>query len=150
MHLLWIEDEPGSLRYERRLAEGKGWELELCEHTQGALQLLNATQYDALICDLILPKDKFQYDRLYADTEAGLELIRKIRQPSRAGATPYNVPILVITANPSAVTNLAALQPHEELKVLPKPLDEATYTNALEWLQTRAAGAKAPGKPRHH
>ena len=96
--VLWVEEEPQSLRYERRLAELQGWRIPSADTVSGAMELINGTRFDLVVADLILPEDDFDKERGVVTPNVGIQLIKWVRETTRQGKTPPDVPLLVITA----------------------------------------------------
>jgi CheY-like chemotaxis protein len=96
--VLWVEEEPSSLRYERSRVVQLGWNLEECTTVAEASKLIQNHIFDLIILDLILPKDEATLKNGMVDTEAGISLLKYIRNPQRLGKTASNVPVLVISA----------------------------------------------------
>ena len=141
LHVLWVDDEPQSLRYERRLAELHDWNIESALNTESALDLTSKNTFDLLIVDIILPRSQYEQDRGYVNADAGIELLRALRDPGRCASTPADVPIAVITAVVSSeklarIKDLLGANP----KYLAKPIAEEEYerlvTNLSQALST--------------
>ena len=130
--VLWVEEEQRSLRYEMRLAEQQGWNITYVDTVSRAIELMNDTAFDLIVVDLILPLEEFHKQRGFVTPKAGIQLIESIRDSSRKGRTPQNVPLLVISA---------VVSPEQKAKVvktlasdryyLTKPLEEDTYRRVL-------------------
>jgi len=130
--VLWVEEEPQSLRYEMKLAEQQGWEITAVATASEALELMNDAAFDLVVVDLILPADSFQLQRGLVDPEVGMQLITSIRDPGRKGCTLPDVPLLVITA---VVSPRQKAQVVEKLTsdryYLTKPLQNEVYREVL-------------------
>lgn len=130
--VLWVEDEPSSLRYEWKLAEQQAWQITPADTVSRAKDLLNDTAFDLVVVDLILPLDDYHKQRGYVDPDAGVQLVESIRDSTRKGCTPPNVPLLVVTAVVSldrkakVVKKLAS-----DRYYLSKPLQENVYCSIL-------------------
>ena len=136
MKVLWVDEEQNSLRIEILRAKARGWDMSLVEHVAGTLEMIEATRYDALVCDIILPADSFQCAAKFCDPENGYHLIETIRNPNRCGSTPSNVPILVVTADADAPLRLARyLTDVPPFVLLRKPVHEEAVTEAFRKLE---------------
>jgi CheY-like chemotaxis protein len=132
INVLWVEDEPDSLRYERKLAEQQGWNITSADTVSRAMTLINDTAFDLVVVDLILPLDDFHKQQGYVTPDTGIQFIDAVREPTRKGSTPANVPLLVLTA---------VISPEQKAKVtkklisdqyyLTKPLQENAYRRVL-------------------
>ena len=98
LNVLWVEDEPSSMRFELILAKKEGWIVTIANTVSKALELIKNISFDLIVVDLIMPDDEFQETRGYANAEAGIGLVRSIRDTSRGGPTNPDIPLLVITA----------------------------------------------------
>ncbi len=98
INVLWVEDEPSSMRYEQQLAKNEGWAITFADTVSEALELIREKDFDLIVVDLIMPMDDFEKKRGYANPESGTRLVKDITNSGREGRTQPNVPILVITA----------------------------------------------------
>jgi CheY-like chemotaxis protein len=98
INVLWVEEEPSSLRYERSRVAQLGWNLIECTTVAEAVKLIQNHTFDLIILDLILPKDESTLKNGMVDTEAGISLLKYIRDPQRLGKTALDVPVLVVSA----------------------------------------------------
>ena len=146
INALWVEEESSSLRYERGRAKELGWEITLCETVIQASELIRSNTFDLLILDLILPMDQSTLHKGMVETEAGITLLKDIRDPSRLGQTSSDVPILIISAVGSMEQRLKVIKmlPDERF-FLPKPVDEKAYMKILHELDQQLA--RLPDSP---
>jgi CheY-like chemotaxis protein len=130
--VLWVEEEPNSLRFERILAQQHGWQITSVETVSDASRLLNDERFDLVIVDLILPLDEFRKARGHVDPDAGLGLVDSIRNSARMGRTPATVPLLVVSAvvSPDRKARVVAKLTTERY-YLNKPVDESAYRSIL-------------------
>jgi CheY-like chemotaxis protein len=138
LNVLWVEDEPDSLRAEVILARNHGWNITWADTVKQSLDLLRDTVFDLVVVDLILPPTDYEKKRGFVDVKAGIGLIGSIREPGRQGRTPPNVFLLVITA---VVTDELKAQVVKELEsdryYLNKPLVEEVYIAVVNELTQR-------------
>lgn len=132
IEVLWVEDEPHTLRYERRLAEAFGWRITTCDTVEQAIHLLKTNSYDLVIVDLMLPMDEYNKRRGFLDPGAGVALLTHIRDPRRDDATPPSVTTLVITAVISSDTRAEVLNYVDDRHFLSKPVDEKQYIETVQ------------------
>jgi len=118
INVLWVEEEPQSLRYERKLAEQQGWNITSADTVSRAMELINDTAFDLVVVDLILPSNDFHKQRGYVTPDAGIQFIEAIREPTRKGNTPANVPLLVVTA---------VVSPEQKARVVKKLTSDQYY-----------------------
>jgi CheY-like chemotaxis protein len=132
--VLWVDDEPQSLRYEWILAQQQGWHITSADTVSKAMGLIKDTAFDLVVVDLILPWDDFRKQRGNVDPNAGIRLIESIAEPTRTGRTPPDVPLCVITAADVSIGRKA--QENEKLSsiryCLNKPLEEKVYRDVLQ------------------
>lgn len=144
INVLWVEDEPQSVRYEQKLAEQHGWRIVFAETVSKALELISDTAFDLVVIDLILPLDDFHHQRGYVDPNMGIQLIEMIQEPTREGCTPPDVPLLVISAvvppSPRVIEKLTS-----ERYYLSKPLQEEVYRDVLAELTQALDPSKRGG-----
>lgn len=95
---LWLDDEFTTVPYELTLASSLGCEVTKASTGEEALRLTAQTRFDLVIIDLILPKDEYHRQRGQVDADTGIRLLAAVRDPSRRGATPSDVRVLVATA----------------------------------------------------
>jgi CheY-like chemotaxis protein len=140
---LWVEEEPESLVYERKLAEENGWQITSVATVREALDLVAHRPFDVLLVDLILPLSEYELRRGHVSVDAGLALIRSIRDPLRCGATGHDVPLLVISAvvtpdRKAVVLDSLASPTH----YLDKPVDEVKYRQMISEFSAIVGSAK--------
>ena len=133
--VLWVEDEPASLRYEQIVAEQAGWQITSADTVSKALELIKDTVFDLIVADIILPHDDFEKQRGFVDPEAGIQMLESIRDSARTSGTPPNVPMLVITAGMSPEQKTKVVKKLSSSRYyLNKPLDELEYRNIVKEL----------------
>jgi CheY-like chemotaxis protein len=96
--ILWLDEEPDSLRYESRIVENMGFQIVWASTVSGAVKLIRDHCFDLVIADLLLPLDEFHRERGSVDMEAGLKFIETLRNNERTGNTPVDIDVIVITA----------------------------------------------------
>ena len=131
LNVLWVEDEPSSMKYEQILAKNEGWIITSADTASKALELIKDTSFDLMVVDLILPDDEFQKERGFAMSEYGIRLVRRTRDLSRAGQTKPDVPLLIITAidRESAAEVISGLQSSRYF--INKPVDTDVYKRLI-------------------
>jgi CheY-like chemotaxis protein len=98
IQVLWVEDEPSSLRYERKVAEQAGWQITSANTVSKALDLIRDNTFDLVVADIILPRNDLERQQGFVDPDAGIQMLEAIRDSNRTSGTPRSVPILVVTA----------------------------------------------------
>ena len=147
--VLWVEEEAWTLRFERRLAEARGWTMFAVESAAEARKLASVQHFDAIIVDLNIPSDEFNRLCGKVDIDAGFALIKSIRSLDPVvSATLPDLPLLVITAVASPerkakVCEYLASSRH----YLHKPLVEAEYESALSELHVLMEQRSATLRP---
>jgi two-component system, OmpR family, response regulator MprA len=121
MNILVVDDERAVRESLRRALELEGYDVELAEDGEAALERLEGTaQADAVILDVLMPGID------------GLEVCRRLR----AGANP--VPVLMLTARAEVDSRVAGLDAGAD-DYLPKPFALAELLARLRALLRRAA-----------
>lgn len=140
LKVLWVDDEPHSLRYEHKLAQRYGWELHFASTAQEALDVTARDRFDLLILDIILPQNQYYLDRGFVHEDSGLKLLATLKEPSREALTPHDVPIGVITAviSPDKRAQIIKLLPSDQF-YLSKPINEKEYLALLKRLNEAAS-----------
>ncbi|MDZ7375538.1 MAG: response regulator [candidate division KSB1 bacterium] len=100
--ILVVDDERGLREGCRRILEPEGYEVDLAEHGQQGLELLQQKQYDLMLVDLMMP------------VMGGLELMDHVK------ALQLEVIIIVITGYATIETAVKAMQ-HGAYDYIPKP-----------------------------
>jgi CheY-like chemotaxis protein len=138
IRVLWVEDEPDSIRYEMLIAEQHGWHITWAGTVSGAQGLVRDTAFDLVVIDLILPMTDYEKSRGLVDPHAGIHFIESVREPTRSGRTRPDVPMLVLTAVDEHELQLRVLGMLEsERYYLVKPLREETYREVVAELTQR-------------
>jgi CheY-like chemotaxis protein len=96
--VLWVEEEQDSLRYERGIAIGQGWDITSASTVSEAMDLVSKDHFDLIVADLILPPDEFAKARGSVDVNAGIRFLEWIRSATHESRTPPTVMVVVITA----------------------------------------------------
>jgi two-component system alkaline phosphatase synthesis response regulator PhoP len=97
--VLWVDDEPESLRYEIKLAEEMGgWQITLAQTVTDAVELLRDIVFDLIIVDLMLPLNSFDQLSGLVSLDAGIRFITSVRDTDRPGSTTSTVPLIIISA----------------------------------------------------
>ena len=121
MQILVVDDERAVRESLRRALELEGYDVELADDGEAALERLGATaQPDAVILDVLMPGID------------GLEVCRQLR----AGANP--VPVLMLTARAEVDSRVAGLDAGAD-DYLPKPFALAELLARLRALLRRTA-----------
>ena len=121
MNILVVDDERAVRESLRRALELEGYDVELAEDGEAALERLQGTAHaDAVILDVLMPGID------------GLEVCRRLR----AGANP--VPVLMLTARAEVDSRVAGLDAGAD-DYLPKPFALAELLARLRALLRRAA-----------
>lgn len=138
INVLWVEDEQNSMSYEVALAELQHWQITWADTAARGLELVRDTAFDLVVVDLILPQNDFEKTRGFVDAVAGVHLIESVREPTREGCTPPDVPILVITAVVTDEIKAKVLDKLESSRYyLNKPLEEGVYREVVRELTQR-------------
>jgi CheY-like chemotaxis protein len=147
--VLWVEDEPSSLRFERILAEQHGWHVTLAETGSRGFELVRDTTFDLVVVDLILAQNEYEKKRGHVDPYVGIHFIESVRERTRSGRTPPDVPILVITAVATPALKARVVEKLEsERYYLTKPLEEEVYGEVVgELTQRLAPSGRRPSQP---
>jgi CheY-like chemotaxis protein len=140
INVLWVEEEPSSLRYERSRVAQLGWNLTECTTVAEASKLIQNRIFDLIILDLILPKDESTLKNGMVDTEAGISLLKYIRDPQRLGKTALNVPVLVVSAigSPEQRSEVIKMLTSERYFVR-KPINEIIFIQIINELNKQLA-----------
>jgi len=101
--ILVVDDEPHLLEIFSEWLEAEGFAVRTAHDGRHAAALLDAMSFDVVLTDIQMP-----------DTD-GLQLLRKVRQRH------LDLPVLLITANPSVETAVRALE-EGALRYLTKPV----------------------------
>ncbi len=136
--VLWVEEEPWTVRFERILAKAKDWIITSVESAAEARRLVSTQHFDAIIVDLNIPTDEFNRLCGKVDVDAGFDLIECIRclDPAVSTTSP-DVPLLVITAVASPERKARVCEHLASSRhYLQKPLGETEYEAALSELQS--------------
>lgn len=140
--VLWVEDEPQSMRSERLIAEKLGWHITQADKVSKGLELVRDERFDLVVTDLLLPRNDFEAARGFRDAGAGVSFIESIREPGRHGRTPPDVPILVITAVVADQIKAKVLAKLESSRLyLSKPLYEEAYLEIVRELTQKLAAS---------
>ena len=114
--ILLIDDDPQVLHiFKHYLSKAGHMVTTACNGLQG-MRLLTGNSFDLIITDILMP----EYD--------GLELLRNLRR------TPDRPRIIAISGGSSSISPLLLLDLAKNLeadKILPKPLDYETLTQAV-------------------
>ena len=128
IRVLWVEDEPESLSYQRIWATQQGWCIADADNAQDALEKIREESFRVVVLDLILSESRYAKERGYVNPDVGVNLMRSIRDLPEDNCTPPNVKLLVISA---VVTpnRRAAVFEHltAEEDYLMKPVDKDKY-----------------------
>ena len=130
--VLWVDEEPHTLRYESRLAEARGWKITWVSSADEGMHLVKRRRFDLLVVDLILPLDEYENQRGVTDVENGLRLVEQIRVPDRKGRTPCDVPMVVVSAviTPKRLNRVLGFLSSRQF-LLSKPIPTARFNELL-------------------
>jgi len=120
MNLLVVEDEHRVADFVTRGLRSEGWIVEHVDNGEGALDLLNTSDFDVVLLDLMLPDI------------SGLEVCRKLR--ARGNFTP----ILMLTALDAIDERVSGLRLGAD-DYLTKPFDFDELIARVEALARRAS-----------
>ena len=121
MRLLVAEDYQPLLRSLRQGLQEAGYSVDACAEGRGALELAQATPYDAIVLDLMLPGLD------------GLSIVRRLRQSGAA------IPVLLLTARDQVADRVAGLDAGAD-DYLVKPFAFAELLARLRALVRRGYG----------
>lgn len=131
--ILWIDDDPHTLVSARTMLQDMGFRVDWAETAAEGVRALKTAKYDLLILDCMLTPD----DRTEAPLEAGVSLLRRLRQ-GKVGSNRGNktTPVIAVTAIASTAV-LEEIHRYGVNAVLCKPLfPEAILTAVTESLNT--------------
>lgn len=95
--VLWVEEEPDSVRFEMAIAKNMNWDIEQVNSAMKAIELINKKKFDLIILDIIIPIDEFNSKRGLISDEGGIRVLEEIRNPNRKKGTDNNVKVIIIT-----------------------------------------------------
>jgi DNA-binding NtrC family response regulator len=101
--LLLVDDEPAVLRVTQRLLERRGYQIIACNSAEEALSWLGREVFDVVVSDVQMPGI------------GGLGLLRAVHEQDA------ELPVILVTGNPSEETQLVAKQLHV-FQYLTKPV----------------------------
>jgi CheY-like chemotaxis protein len=141
--ILWIDDE--ALTYTRLYRElvrilGNADRLTLATTVENALASLGSDKrYDLLLLDVMLPQNEAEGRLNLVDLDAGIGLLRDIRQGKFAAADP-SIPTVVYTArgNGAKLAELRALLDDNRDILLIKSVPPRKVTDAIAAILARA------------
>ena len=110
--ILVVDDEPGIRRLFSEWLRRAGLEAVSAESGAAAVGLLETEAFDAVVSDIKMPG----YD--------GISLLKEIRR------TNLDLPVILVTAEPTADTAIHALQ-YGALNYLPKPIEREAFVNEV-------------------
>lgn len=113
--LLLVDDDEVLLRSYVRALESQGYDVHACRDGEQAIKALGEASFDVVISDIDMPR------------LGGLELLARIRERD------LDVPVVLVTGNPSLDTAMAAIE-QGALRYVPKPV-------ALDRLRSVVANA---------
>ena len=131
--VIWIEEEPGYVRYEQLEAQARGWVITSVRTADEALEKVRTVEFDLVVLDLILPRDEYDDKRGLINTRAGVDFLRALRDPAEGSRTPPHVPVLVISCvvSPSARREVISHLSDDRF-FLSKPVDQEAYRLILD------------------
>lgn len=96
--LLWLEEEPETLQFEKDIIEKNyGWDIIFINNKEEAINKINEIKFNLIITDLILPENEFYAQTNYLQQNVGISFVKEIRNSNRKGLTNSKVPIIVIS-----------------------------------------------------
>jgi EAL domain-containing protein (putative c-di-GMP-specific phosphodiesterase class I) len=110
--ILVVDDEAWARRSLERVLVSSGYRVHAVESGEAALSALNACEYDVVLSDLSM------------SGLTGIELLRGIRRED------LDLPVLLITGNPSVPTAIAAVE-YGALRYLIKPVEADALRRAV-------------------
>jgi EAL domain-containing protein (putative c-di-GMP-specific phosphodiesterase class I) len=110
--VLVVDDDASLLRLYARMLTDNGYQVQTAPCGQDAVNALNAGQFDVVMSDIDMPE------------MSGIELLRRVR------AADIDVPLLLITGNPSVETATQAIE-QGVLRYLIKPVKNAALMEAV-------------------
>lgn len=126
-HLVVIDDDPGTGRLFRRIAEGEGYEVHLAPSALEARAVLAEVRPDVIILDMVMP-----------DMD-GIEMVRWL------GDQGYAAGLILVSGFAAtymkAAATLARARGMEEVRILEKPVSVEELRNAIG----QVGGAPATG-----
>lgn len=102
--LLLVDDDPALLRAFARMLSADGYAVDTRADGEAAVEAVRQSRYDAIVSDIDMPR---------LDGVAMLERIR---------AHDLDVPVVLVTGNPTLDTAMAAVE-HGALRYVPKPVE---------------------------
>ena len=112
--VLLIDDEPALLELYQDSLAPLGYQLETAADGQEAAYLLSSKRYDVVVSDIVMPG------------MTGIELLRVVR------STNLDVPVILVTGNPSAETAIRAIE-FGALRYLTKPFAPADLRRVVAY-----------------
>jgi CheY-like chemotaxis protein len=138
INVLWVEDEPASMRWEHLTAQNEGWIITFADTVSKALELMKDRFFDLIVVDLIIPDDEFQKRRGFAGPQSGIRLVRSIRDTGRVGLTKNDVPLLAITAMGQETAKEVIKELSSTRYYINKPItDTEAYTRLIHEISQR-------------
>jgi PAS domain S-box-containing protein len=121
LHALLVEDDPVNQEVARYMLEDIGWQIDIANDGQAAVDLARRNNFDIILMDMQMP------------VMGGVEATRLIRQLPKY----QNVPILAMTANAFSDDREACFDAGMN-EFLTKPVVPSTlYGSLLKWMPTR-------------
>jgi EAL domain-containing protein (putative c-di-GMP-specific phosphodiesterase class I) len=102
--LLLVDDDELLLRSYTRMLGADGYEVDVRLDGEAAIEAVKGNRYDVVLSDIDMPR------------MGGVALLERIR------AYDLDVPVILITGNPSLETAIAAIE-HGALRYVPKPIE---------------------------
>lgn len=112
-HILVVEDDPDVARAEKRSLERRGWRVSVASAADEAARMMMEGGPSVVLCDIHLPG------------ASGVDLLSMIR------TYDIDVPVLLITGNPTVETAIDAVQ-LGAVEYLTKPVDEEVLHTRIE------------------
>ena len=95
--ILWLDDDADVIGIMTRPLEREGHRVEKVDKCEDAIRSLDDSVYDAIILDIILPRDRWtrQFGTEHECAYYGIDVLRYIR---RSGSMNYGTPVVVYSA----------------------------------------------------
>jgi DNA-binding response OmpR family regulator len=123
MRVLVVEDEKKTASFVRKALQAEGFAVDVCVNGDGALAALQATPFDAVVLDIMLPG------------RDGLSVLRQLRERTNA------VPVLLLSARGEVNERVEGLNAGAD-DYLPKPFELAELIARVRALTRRSGDNK--------
>jgi DNA-binding response OmpR family regulator len=124
MRVLVVEDEKKTASFVRKALQAEGFAVDVCDNGNSALAALQATPFDAVVLDIMLPG------------RDGLSVLRQLRERTNA------VPVLLLSARGDVNERVEGLNAGAD-DYLPKPFELAELIARVRALTRRSGENKS-------